>query len=90
MRVEREYQNPSPVTDLRASKALTPLAFPTSERGGFVYETHTVNGEEKTVAEMFRRELEAAIRERDETRNAVEVMQEIVAAAINETMERGK
>ncbi len=90
MRLAREYPNPSPVTDLGASKALALLALPASEREEFVSETHTVNGEEKTVAEMSRRELEAAIRERDEARNAVEAMRETVAAAESKAEEYRK
>lgn len=81
MRLAREYANPSPVTDLGASKALALLALPASEREEFVAETHTVNGEEKTVAEMSRRELEAAIRERDEARKAMEGLKDTVAEA---------
>ena len=65
MRLAREYENPSLVTDLGASKALVLLALPASERDDFVAEKHEVNGTEKTVAEMSRRELERVIKERD-------------------------
>ena len=68
MRLAREYPNPSPVTDLGATKALVLLALPVSEREEFVAEKHVVDGREKTVQEMSKRELEKAIRERDEAR----------------------
>lgn len=66
MRLAREYANPSPVTDLGVSKALQLLALPENERAEFAAEKHLVNGEEKTVEEMSKRELAQAIRERDE------------------------
>ncbi len=72
MRLAREYSNPSPVTDLGVSKALVLLALPASERDEFLSKKHEVDGEEKTVAEMSKRELEKAIRERDEARAKVE------------------
>lgn len=75
MRLAREYPNRSPVIDLGVSKALALLALPESEREDFISETHQVNGEEKTVQEMSRRELEQAIRERDEARQAAEAAQ---------------
>lgn len=68
MRLAREYENQSLVTDLGTSKALILLALPASEREEFIEETHVVDGEEKTVFEMSKRELETAIRERDEAR----------------------
>ena len=72
MRLAREYPNPSPVTDLGVAKALQLLALPAEEREVFVAEAHEVNGEEKTVLEMSKRELAQAIRERDEARNQAE------------------
>lgn len=66
MRLAKEYSNPSPVTDLGVSKALVLLALPDFERDGFVSEKHTVNGEEKAVAEMSKRELEQAVKEKNE------------------------
>lgn len=77
MRLAREYRNPSPVTDLGPSKALLLLALPENEREEFATQKHEVNGEEKTVSEMSKRELEKVIRERDEaTRKATEKEQE--------------
>lgn len=72
MRLAREYPNPSPVTDLGVAKALQLLALPAEEREVFVAEPHEVDGEEKTVLEMSKRELAKAIRERDEARNQAE------------------
>jgi len=70
MRLAREWRNPSALTDLGATKALTLLALPPEERESFMTELHCVNGEEKTVIDMTSRELEQAIRERDEARQA--------------------
>lgn len=60
MRLAKEYSNPSPVADLGVSKALVLLALPDFERDEFVSEKHTVNGEEKTVAdrEKLQKEIE--------------------------------
>ena len=65
MRLAREYENTSPVTHLGTAKALALLALPVSERDEFIAEKHVVNGVEKTVEEMSKRELEQAIKERD-------------------------
>ena len=72
MRLAREWRNPSALTDLGATKALTLLALPPEEREQFISEHHTDNGEDKTVIDMTSRELEQAIRERDEARLAAE------------------
>lgn len=72
MRLAREYTNPSTVTDLGASKALTLLALPASERDEFLSEKHTVHGEEKTAFEMSNTELAAVIKERDEALRRVD------------------
>lgn len=64
MRIAREYGNTHLVGDLGASKALVLLALPASERENFASEKHLVNGEEKSVSEMSKRELEEAIRQR--------------------------
>ena len=64
MQLAREYGNTSLVGDLGTSKALVLLALSASERENFASEKHVVNGEEKSVAEMSKRELEEAIRQR--------------------------
>ena len=64
MRIAREYGNTHLVGDLGASKALVLLALPASERENFASEKHLINGEEKSVSEMSKRELEEAIRQR--------------------------
>lgn len=81
MRIAREYSNPTLVSDLGARKALQLLALPESEREDFLSETHQVNGEEKAVIDMTSRELEKAIRERDEARKAAEQAQADARAA---------
>ncbi len=72
MRVANEYSNPTPVSDLGLTKALLLLQVPENEREEFVAKPHEVDGEEKQVAEMSKRELEQVIRERDEARKAAE------------------
>lgn len=64
MRLAREYGNTTTLTDLGASKALALLALSPAERDEFLEEKHTVNGAEKTAAEMSARELKDAIREK--------------------------
>lgn len=73
MVIARNYgTNPTLASHLGQTKALALLALPESEREEFLSETHQVNGEEKTVIDMTSRELERAIRERDEARKAAE------------------
>lgn len=50
------------------------LALPTTEREKFAAETHLVDGEEKTAAEMSRREIEEAIRQRENAERVAEKM----------------
>ena len=75
MKLAREWTNSSALTNLGATKALTLLALPPEEREQFILEHHMVNGEDKTVIDMTSRELEQAIRERDEARLAAEAAQ---------------
>lgn len=85
MQLSREYgANPSPVRDLPYTKLLALLAVPAEEREAFIEAAHEVNGEQKTVAEMSRRELEQAIRERDEARRIARVNEEASLAAAAE------
>lgn len=70
MRLARDWTNRQALADLGATKALQLLALPEAEREAFLGEVHEVNGEEKTVIDMTSRELEAAIKERDEALKA--------------------
>ncbi|WP_166525102.1 DUF3102 domain-containing protein [Caproicibacter fermentans] len=70
MRIAQEFSNTSTVTDLPYTKLLALLQVPEDDRDDFIQTTHLVKGEEKTVSEMSKRELEQAIKERDEARNA--------------------
>ena len=72
MRLAREWSNPQTLADLGASKALALLALPAEEREQFLNETHEVGGKEKTVIDMSARQLEQAIKDRDEARKAAE------------------
>ena len=60
MRLAREWTNTQTLADLGASKALSLLALPPEEREQFM--------EEHNVVDMTSRQLEAAIKERDEAR----------------------
>ncbi len=75
MRLAREWSNPQALADLGATKALTLLALPPEERAAFIAEDHFVDGDKKAVVDMTSRELEKAIRERDEARKAMEAAQ---------------
>ena len=77
MQLAREYgANCSALNNLGYAKALALLAVPAEERDEFIEATHTVAGQEKTVDEMSVRELEKAIKERDEARQTAAVRDE--------------
>ena len=66
MRLAKEWSNPTALSDLGATKALALLALPAEERERFMAELHEVDGQEKTVIDMSARQLEQAIRGREE------------------------
>ena len=72
MRLAQEWRNPTSLSDLGATKALALLSLPPEERERFMAENHVVDGEEKSVIDMTSRELEKAVKERDEARRAAE------------------
>lgn len=67
MRLAREWSNTQTLADLGASKALTLLALPAEEREQFM--------EDHDVIDMSARQLEQAIKDRDEARKAAEAAQ---------------
>lgn len=73
MRLAREWTNRQTLADLGASKALTLLALPAEEREQFM--------EDHNVIDMSARQLEQAIKERDEARKAAEVARADASAA---------
>jgi len=81
MRLAREYSNPSLVTELGSSKALALLALPPADRDEFITETHDIAGEEKSVTDMSKRELETAVKERAEAIKAKEAAEKIAKDA---------
>lgn len=87
MRLAREWTNRQALADLGAAKALTLLALPPEERERFMEENHVVDGEEKSVVDMTSRELEKAVKERDEALHAAE---EARAAAETADQSRAK
>ena len=64
MRLAREWSNPTALSDLGATKAITLLALPPEEREQFM--------EDHNVIDMTTRQLEQAVKERDEARKAAE------------------
>ena len=86
MRLAREWSNPQMLADLGASKALALLAIPAEDREEFISAAHVVDGGEvKKVAEMSTRELDRAIKARDEAvareKSAVATANEAVETA---------
>ena len=73
MRLAREFSNPQAIADLGATKALKLLALPADEREKFVADHN--------VIDMTTRQLEAAIRERDEAVKAAQAAKADAAAA---------
>lgn len=76
MRIAKEYgnslSNTAPVRYLGVSKALQILALPDFQREDFISEKHEVDGEEKSVFEMTKKELDQAIKEKLELQNQVD------------------
>lgn len=64
MRIAREYSNPQLVADLGLTTAVALLALPEPEREDFIEERHDVDGVEKNLADMTKREVESVIRKR--------------------------
>lgn len=81
IRLAKEWRNPTALSDLGTAKALALLALPPEERESFMSENHIVDGEEKSVIDMTSRELERAIRERDEARMAADAAKADARAA---------
>lgn len=70
MRIAEEYPNSEPVRNLSYTKLVTLLSLPTPIREEFMESTHTVDGVDKTVDEMSKRELQKVMKERDEAKTA--------------------
>lgn len=66
MEIAKQFSNRQPVADLPYTKLLALLQVPEEDREEFIQEAHIVDGQEKTVSEMSKRELEQAIKERDQ------------------------
>ena len=73
MRLAQKWSNPSALADLGATKALMLLALPEEERDEFI--------EDHNVIDMSTRQLEQAIRERDEARKTAEAAKADASAA---------
>lgn len=81
MRLANEWTNPTALSDLGASKALSLLAIPAEEREEFINTPHPVGDGEKLVADMTSRELEEAIRaKKDAEEQAAKLEQQLNAA----------
>lgn len=77
MKIAREIQNPQLIADMGNSttKALLLLSVPVDEREGFVAETHEINGEAKTLADMTVKEMEDLTKQLAEERAKKEKLQ---------------
>jgi len=64
MRLADEFTNATPVSELGCTKAYILLSLPPEEREDFIADSHEVDGEVKSVADMSKRELEEIIREK--------------------------
>ena len=73
MRLAQKWSNPSALADLGATKALMLLALPEEEREEFV--------EDHNVIDMSARQLEQALKERDEARKAAEAAKAAASVA---------
>lgn len=76
IRLAAEYRNPQPVADLGSTKALILLALPAAEREDFISELHLVDGQEKSVSDMSKRELERVVKELEAERTKVLFLEE--------------
>ena len=76
MKIAEEYSKTQPVSFLPYTKLLALLQVPEDEREEFLQETHLVDGQEKTVSEMSKRELQEAIKQRDEAQQRERQAQE--------------
>ena len=81
LRLSWVWSNATARSHLGATKALALLALPADEREQFMAETHQVDGQEKNVIDMSARQLEQAIKDRDEARKAAETAQAEASAA---------
>ena len=80
MRLAREWTNATSLSYLGMSKALALLALPDpDERDAFIAETHVIDGEIKTADEMSVRELEAAIKARQDAETAAKIAESKVS-----------
>lgn len=70
MQVAREFSNSAPVRNLPYTKLIAMLQVPDEDREKFLADSHVVNGEEKTVDEMSKRELAKAVKDLQEERDA--------------------
>ena len=77
MKIAREIQNPQLVADMGNSttKALLLLSVPAEDRQDFVAESHIIDGEAKTVAEMTIKEMEDLTKQLAEERAEKEKLQ---------------
>jgi hypothetical protein len=76
MKIAQEFSNTTPVSYLPYTKLLELLQVPDAERDIFLQETHLIDGQEKTVSEMSKRELQQAIKERDEAQLTARLIRE--------------
>lgn len=82
MQIAADFADSAPVRNLSYTKLLALLTIPADEREDFIETTHIVDGQEKTVDKMSKRELQRVIKERDEAKQQAKEAQRI--ADLNE------
>lgn len=88
MRLANEWTNPTALSDLGASKALSLLAIPAADRDAFIDTPHEVNGREKLVIDMTSRELEQAIKAQKAAEKKAEGLQNQLDAQQKDSEEK--
>lgn len=72
MKCAEEFSNSQALGNLGQTKIFALLDIPIENREEFINSTHEVNGEQKTVDEMTTRELQKAIKERDQYKKEID------------------
>lgn len=84
MRIAQEFSNTKTLADLPYTKLLTLLQVPEGDRDEFIQKSHLIDGQEKAVKDMSTRELQQAIKERDEARSQKDEAERKAFAAVAE------
>ncbi|MEA5135688.1 MAG: DUF3102 domain-containing protein [Candidatus Fimivivens sp.] len=75
MKIAKEYSNSEPVRNLSYTSVVALLSLPADEREDFIEAKHEVAGEEKSVQDMSKRELQKAIADYKAAKAAKEALE---------------